>query len=397
MVETAVIAPVAPAPHAARRALAGFFLSGLLLSFLGAILPAWGYHLRGDFREVGLYFLSLGAGLLTAQFAGRRLLSTQGAGRVLTLSAALAAVALVGLAFAGPPVAAAWRMLALGFVGLAAGSLTAAVFHCVSPMYERDAAATVNLSGILFGLGCLVTALLVAGSIYIYSQAAILFILAAAAALFALWYGRHGPGERAAVLSPTLDDRLRDFRSPSTVLLALLLFFQFGNEWSLAGWMSLFFIKRLGTSPLAGLLLLSLYWAALLLGRVAAQRLLGMFSHGRLLMSSTFATLFGFLILATTNNLFGAVISILFLGGGFAMMYPLVVEKIGHRFTYYHPGLFNGIFTIAFAGGLLAPWLTGVLANSIGIVAVAILPLIGTVMVCLLQVMIWLETRFATR
>ena len=31
---------------ASRRALAGFVVSGLLFSFLGAILPAWGYHLR---------------------------------------------------------------------------------------------------------------------------------------------------------------------------------------------------------------------------------------------------------------------------------------------------------------------------------------------------------------
>ena len=43
-------ATTAPSPlllHApsARRALAGLGLSGLLASLLGAILPAWGYHL----------------------------------------------------------------------------------------------------------------------------------------------------------------------------------------------------------------------------------------------------------------------------------------------------------------------------------------------------------------
>ena len=32
-----------------RKALTGFFLSGMLLSFLGAILPAWGFYLHSDF------------------------------------------------------------------------------------------------------------------------------------------------------------------------------------------------------------------------------------------------------------------------------------------------------------------------------------------------------------
>ena len=36
----------------------------MLMSFLGAILPAWGYHLKADFKEVGYYFLSLNLGFL---------------------------------------------------------------------------------------------------------------------------------------------------------------------------------------------------------------------------------------------------------------------------------------------------------------------------------------------
>ncbi len=39
-----------------RRALAGFFVSGVLLSFLGAILPAWQHHISSEYGEVGLYF-----------------------------------------------------------------------------------------------------------------------------------------------------------------------------------------------------------------------------------------------------------------------------------------------------------------------------------------------------
>ena len=61
------------------------------------------------------------------------------------------------------------------------------------------------------------------------------------------------------------------------------------------------------------------------------------------------------MILLATDNQFGAVSGILLLGGAFAPIYPLLVEKIGHRFPSFHPGFYNGIFSFAIAGGLLAP------------------------------------------
>src|SRR5437899_2431678 len=36
-----------------RRALSGFFVSGILISFLGAILPGWGYHVDPNFVTIG--------------------------------------------------------------------------------------------------------------------------------------------------------------------------------------------------------------------------------------------------------------------------------------------------------------------------------------------------------
>ena len=44
------------------RSMTAFLVSGMLMSFLGAILPAWGYHLRPSFTEVGDYFLAWPSG-----------------------------------------------------------------------------------------------------------------------------------------------------------------------------------------------------------------------------------------------------------------------------------------------------------------------------------------------
>ena len=75
-------------------------------------------------------------------------------------------------------------------------------------------------------------------------------------------------------------------RSPGAVLFSLLLFFQFGNEWAVAGWLPLFLIQRLGISPATSLLMLALYWLALLVGRVVAQWILPRVRHARLLVWS---------------------------------------------------------------------------------------------------------------
>jgi len=146
-------------------------------------------------------------------------------------------------------------------------------------------------------------------------------------------------------------------------------------------------------SPAASLQMLAMYWLALLVGRGAAQWLLPRVSHGKLLTASVATAMTGCGVLIMTNNRFGAAAGVLFVGGGFAMIYPLVVEKIGHRFPYYRPGFFNGLFSFAIAGGFLAPWALGFLADVWEIQVVMALPLIGTVMVFVLLVLLWIETR----
>jgi MFS family permease len=107
------------------------------------------------------------------------------------------------------------------------------------------------------------------------------------------------------------------------------------------------------------------------------------------------SALLGCGILSFTINLFGAVMGILFVAAGFAFIYPLVVEKIANRFPYYHPGFYNGIFSFAFTGGLLAPWTLGYMAQAWGIRTVMVIPLLGTCIVFLLVMLILLDARLS--
>jgi len=378
-----------------RRSMGAFLVSGMLVSFLGAILPAWRYHLRDDFREVGYYFLSLNLGFLLSAGAAHFLLPRKGVKFVLILASGVACGGFLCLALSSPPVSAIWRLPAVLGIGVSAGLLNAGLFQAISPLYRHDRAATLNVAGAMFGLGCLITALLVAGTYFVYTVPSILI-------LFALLPGFYAGIWAKAKISPyptmhqlPISQVLRDFRNPGAILFSLVLFFQFGNEWSMAGWLPLFLIRRLGISPADSLLMLALLWAALLVGRIASQVVLKKMNHGLLMLISIVSALLGTIVLASTNNGFGAVMGILFVGAGFASIYPLVVEKIGNRFPYYHPGFYNGIFSLGITGGLLAPWILGYIAQAWGIQAVMIVPMLGTIMVFILVLSILLESKLS--
>lgn len=380
------------------EALAGFFLSGFLLALLGAILPAWGYHRDPpDFVAVGNYFLSLAVGIVAAAGLARRIIERRGVAFLLVFSCALSCISLAYLALVPPPSSTWWRVGGLLALGIGAGMLNIALFHALSRRFQSDAAGTVNGGGIWYGTGCLAATLLVAGTFYAYTVPSILIFMAVVPALFGGLYLRRSYSVASEAPERTLREAIHDFHSLGAVLFALLLFFQFGNEWSIAGWLPIFLIRRLGISPKAALSTLALYWLFLLIGRLVALAILPRMRHGRLLMVSGASALFGCLLLFLTNNWFGATTAVLFLGAGYASIYPLVTEALGHRFSYFHPGFFNGIFSFALVGGLVAPATLGYAASEFGVGVVIGIPLLGTFLVMILLLLIWLESKVTGR
>lgn len=380
------------------KALAGFLLSGFLLALLGAILPAWGYHRDPpDFIAVGNYFLSFALGIMTGSFLARRIMVRRGVSFLMVFGCSLSCVSLAYLATVSPPLSAWWRAAGLVGLGAGAGLLNMALFSGISRKYHADAADTVNLGGAWYGLGCVTATLLVAGTFYAYSVPKILLFMAVVPAIFAVMYSRETYREVPAGAHPTLRQAFQDFRSLGAVLFALLLFFQFGNELSIAGWLPLLLIRRIGLSPAAALGDLALYWLALMAGRVASAAILPHVRHSRVLFASGAAAIFACVILYFTDNGFGAASGAVLLGAGYASIFPLVSEAIGRRFPYYNPGFFNGIFSFALVGGLLAPATLGYAASLWGVGVVVGIPLTGTCMVMLLILCIWLESRITGR
>lgn len=368
------------------------------MALLGAILPAWGYHRDPpQFVTVGNDFLSLAAGTILAAALSRKLMGNRGLTMQLVLACALACISLTFLGLVSAPALDSWRPVGLLALGFAVGLLNVALFQGITSRYQSDSAGTVSRGGIWYGVGCLTVTLLVAGTFYAYSVPAILLMMAAAPVIFGCLYAGTTFTYASEAGQPTLRKAIEDFRSPGAVLFAMLLFFQFGNEWSIAGWLPLFLIRRVGLSPIGALGTLALYWLFLLVGRLIVVAILPRLRHAPLLFGSGLAAMFGCIILFFTNNGFGAAFAVFLIGAGYASVFPLVAEAIGRRFPYYHPGMFNGIFSLAQVGGLIAPATLGYAASVLGVGVVIGIPMIGTIVVIVLLLLIWLESKITGR
>ncbi|MEO8596578.1 MAG: MFS transporter [Candidatus Solibacter sp.] len=379
-------------------ALAGFLVSGFLLALPGILLPAWEYHRNeSSYAEAGTLFLALAIGIVVAARFAVPIMQRRGISFLLVFSCALSCVALLYLALVPPPLSNWFRVAGMMVLGGGAGLLNLALFHAISGAYQANAAGTVNQGGILYGFGCLAATLLVAGTYYVYTVPSILVFMALVPGFFAGIFARRSYPTPPAGTHPTMRQALQDFRSPGAVMFALLLFFQFGNEWSIAGWLPIFLNRQVGLSTSSSLSILALYWLFLICGRLVAAAMLPRVRHGRLLMGSMLSAIFGCVMLVSTKNAFGASAAVFFIGAGFASIYPLVAEAIGRRFPYYHPGFFNGIFSFALVGGFLAPATAGYAAAQWGVGVVMGIPLIGTFLVVALLLLIWLESKVTGR
>ena len=298
----------------------------------------------------------MAAGVILTGDAARRLLARTSVSSVLVMGSTLACFSLLGLALFPPPAAAAWRMAGLFLAGLATRLLNTGLFHALADLYRRDPAGTAIKCGALFGLGSLAATLMVAGIFYAYTVSSIIILMATVPGFFAGIYANARMPELTAAPHPKLRRVLSDFRSPRAVMFALLLFFQFGNEWSLAGWLPLFLVRRLGASPKSALLLLALYWLALLTFRLVAILLLDRVRHGRLLGAQHFWRRFS----ASSCSISPITASAPPRAPCWwaAVLPPFTRcwrRKSDAASPITIPAFFNGIFSFAIIGGLLAP------------------------------------------
>ena len=374
-----------------------FLLLGVLVGLLGSLLIAWQYHIKAEPEVIGYHFLAFNAGYVLAVAVTQKLLLRIPIRSTALLACLAAFGSLIALSFLAPPIAPGWRIAGLGVVGWSGGMVATSLLHALEPWFALKPAGALNMAGALFGAGCTLATLLV-GATYSLGSIQIETALLAIVPLifFFVFLSSKLPFTRRPFpLRPELNRRraaLRDIHTIAAVLFSVLLFFQSGNEFVIAGWLPLFLIYRLGANPVLAVMALATYFLSLTLARIAVRKWLTRLTHRKLLFCSVMVAMTGYLMLSFAPSMAWVWPATILVGFGFAPIYPLLAEVLDDRFSY-HPGFYNGIFSIALTGAMSIPWLIGYVYKFLGARYIMTVPACGSVAVAILVLLIMFEAR----
>jgi fucose permease len=330
-------------------------------------------RLHADLAQQGDIFLALFLGVLVSTVLVGPVIDSFGNKVVLGTSAMLVTAALVLFSAAASFFAAIVAAFLLGFGG---GGLNTAANALVVDLYRDDRGAMLNVVGMFFGFGALVLPLFAAIITGIFTIPQLLLgtsaLAAACAAAFLLL--RFPPPSEAVGFS--LLASVSAVRNPGVLLLAALLFFQSGNESSIGGWTSTY-AGSMGAPARTATMILAGYWAALMIGRLAAARALRRWSKARLVLASGIGSAVGCaMLLASTSTtvMFAAAIVT---GSSHAAIHPTTLAIAADRYQRLAGTIFGFLFAAGLIGGMLFPFGIGHISQSFGVRAAMFLPLAG--------------------
>lgn len=357
----------------------GLFVFGVALVLLGTLfgMPTMRARLevtdmvrQGDLQTLllfGVFLATIVAGPLIDRFGNKLVLAS---------SAVLTTLALIGFAVA-PGYRAAQ---AFGFVlGAGGGGLNMATNVLVSEIFHGERGAKLNLLAVFFGVGALFVpcAAAVAGPERI-SGVILAAAVVSAACMISYALLPFPPAREAAGFS--LRGAGKVVRYPGVLLFASLLFFESGNEAAMIGWTSTW-AGAMGAKEQAATLVLALFQATMMLGRIAASRVLRVISESQLVMASGAGALLSMVIVVSARSVAVLAVGVALGGLTFASIYPTMLAIAGNRFRSFAGTVFGILFGVGLAGGMLFPWSIGHLSQEFGFRAGMMMPVAGAVMI----------------
>ncbi|MGB6260680.1 MAG: MFS transporter [Candidatus Sulfotelmatobacter sp.] len=360
----------------------GIFVFGIVMAVLGTLfgLPEMRQRLQINLAQQGTVFLLLYGGILLATLVAGPVIDGIGNKLILVVSAALVASGMAGFAYVHSFGGAALPAVLLGLGG---GGLNTSTNVLVSDLYGQKRGPMLNVLGIFYGIGALCIPLLaavIAGHFPIASQ---LLTCAGLAGACALLFSAMQFPEASAAQSFSWRDALQVARYPGVLVLGLLLFCQSGNEASIGGWTSTY-VGATGLGARTATFILAGYWAALMVGRVLAARLLKFVGKRHLVLGSGVGALVGAAILLTNRMEAMLVVGVLLIGLSYAGVFPTALAIAGDTYRKMTGTVFGLLFAIALVGGMSFPWAVGQISERLGVRYGMVVPLAGALGICVL-------------
>ncbi|MFZ0279989.1 MAG: MFS transporter [Candidatus Sulfotelmatobacter sp.] len=368
---------------------------GIVLAILGTVfgLPEMRARLHINLSQQGNLFLLLYLGIFCASLVVGPLIDYVGSKTNLFVSCALVSAAMVWFALAHSFATAGMAAVLLGLGG---GGLNTCTNALVSDVYGDARGPMLNLLGIFFGVGAICVPLLAASIEGHFTIPQLFLFCAVLAAVCALGYAllSFPPGKTSQAFS--LREVVGVAKYEGVLLLAFILFLESGNEACIGGWTSTF-VNTIGYSARTATLVLASYWAALMVSRMVAARVLQGIGKSQLVLIIALISLLGCATLLATRSLILLFAGTALIGLSYGPIFPTTLAIAGDRYSERAGTVFGLLFSIALMGGMLLPWTVGQVSQRLSLRAGMIVPSLGAVGIILLSAIVFLRDQTRSR
>ena len=341
----------------------GMLTFGIVLTTLGAVLPSVIERFGIDKAQAGSLFLLMTFGILAGSLVFGPMVDRYGYKGMLLLGTALIAVGLEGIAFA--PSLATLRV-AIALIGFGGGIVNGGTNALVADISAEEKGANLNLLGVFFGIGAVGVPFTLAMFTGEFAHSTLIASVGAMVVVpFALIAVTPFPAPKLVQGFP-LADAGKLARDPLLLLMGFMLFLESGMEITVGGWTSTFVNEELALDEHRALVVLSLYWLGMMLSRLALGTVLRRVSSVKAMYTCITFGLAGAVILLMTRNPHIAAMAVFMLGIGFAATFPTVLGFVGERYAALSGTAFSVAIAMALCGGMLLPWLAGVIGSNYG-------------------------------
>ena len=341
----------------------GMLTFGIVLTVLGAVLPTVIERFGIDKAQAGSLFLLMTFGILAGSLVFGPMVDRYGYKGMLLLATLLIAIGLEGIAFAS---SLGLLRVAIAFIGFGGGIMNGGTNALVADISSEGKSASLNLLGVFFGIGAVGVPFALAtlsGSFSNHALIAGVDALVLIPLLFIAATPFPAPKQPQGFPIAAAGRLTRD---PLLLLLGFMLFLESGMEITVGGWTSTFVKEELAVAQRTALVVLSLYWLGMMLARLALGTVLKNVPPVRALYVCLSVGFIGSVMLLMTHNVSAAAVGVFMLGVGFAATFPAVLGLVGDRYAELSGTAFSLVIAMALCGGMLLPWLAGVLGGIYG-------------------------------
>jgi len=355
----------------------GFVVNGIIITFIGPILPIFIAKWKLDDTHAGMFFITQFVGSFVGVLASSALISARGFKPAITIGLTMMGI---GFALWGAP-SYFLALCASVFFGIGYGLSTPGTNLWVAETYGDRRASALNVMNLAWGVGAVMCSSLAKISIRTAHVSLLLYVVGALCCLLAIMLLRV-PFGNAVHDTESAESKSVLSRADLmiAVLLGILFFVYVGTENGISGWAAAHAKRSLTWDADSWTLAPMFFFAGLLGGRAAGPAILRRLKESTVAVAGLLVAAGGTIIFSFATSrllLFGGV----FLAGlGLSSLYPIFIAWLSKWFGARARRVGGVLFALAALGGASLPPLVGVVSRYAGSLRIGLLvPLAGCV------------------